>query len=52
MKRHWYRRSARRCLRIGASIDLDTKEVDDSARALTGADCGAIATVDAFRAAR
>jgi len=36
-------------LRIGASLDLDTvlKEVVDAARALTGADCGAIATVDA-----
>ena len=36
-------------LRIGASLDLDIvlKEVVDSARALTGADCGAIATVDA-----
>ena len=36
-------------LRIGASLDLDTvlKEVVDGARALTGADCGAIATVDA-----
>ena len=36
-------------LRIGASLDLDTvlSEVVDGARALTGADCGAIATVDA-----
>ena len=36
-------------LRIGASLDLDTvlTEVVDAARALTGADCGAIATVDA-----
>ena len=36
-------------LRIGASLDLDTvlREVVDAARALTGADCGAIATVDA-----
>ena len=36
-------------LHIGASLDLDTvlKEVLDSARALTGAGCGAIATVDA-----
>ena len=36
-------------LRIGASLDLDTvlKEVVDGARALTGARCGAIATVDA-----
>ena len=35
-------------LRIGASLDLDTvlAEVLDSARALTGAGCGAIATVD------
>ena len=36
-------------LRIGASLDLDTvlSEVVDAARALTGAGCGAIATVDA-----
>ena len=36
-------------LHIGASLDLDTvlTEVVDGARALTGADCGAIATVDA-----
>ena len=36
-------------LRIGASLDLDTvlSKVVDAARALTGADCGAIATVDA-----
>jgi len=36
-------------LRIGASLDLDTvlREVVDGARALTGAECGAIATVDA-----
>ena len=36
-------------LRIGASLDLDTvlREVVDGARVLTGADCGAIATVDA-----
>ena len=36
-------------LRLGASLDLDTvlSEVVDGARALTGADCGAIATVDA-----
>ena len=36
-------------LRIGASLDLDTvlMEVVDAARALTGAACGAIATVDA-----
>ena len=36
-------------LRIGASLDLDTvlTEVVDGARALTGADCGAITTVDA-----
>ena len=36
-------------MRIGASLDLDTvlREVVDGARALTGARCGAIATVDA-----
>ena len=36
-------------LRIGASLDLDTvlEEVVTTARALTGAGCGAIATVDA-----
>ena len=36
-------------LRIGASLDLDTvlEEVVATARALTGAGCGAIATVDA-----
>ena len=36
-------------LRIGASLDLDTvlSEVPDGARALTGARCGPIATVDA-----
>ena len=36
-------------LRIGASLDLDTvlAEVVEAARALTGAGCGAIATVDA-----
>ena len=36
-------------LRIGASLDLDTvlREAVDGAHALTGAACGAIATVDA-----
>ena len=36
-------------LRIGAGLDLDTvlSEVVDAARTLTGADCGATATVDA-----
>ncbi|MDE0410035.1 MAG: hypothetical protein OXN81_19485 [Alphaproteobacteria bacterium] len=41
-------------LRIGASLDLDTvlREVIESARALTGAACGAIATVDEAGAPR
>ncbi len=41
-------------LRIGASLDLDTvlREVVESARALTGAACGAIATVDEAGAPR
>ena len=36
-------------LRIAGTLDLDTVlgEVVDAARALTGADCGAIATVEA-----
>ena len=48
MSAHIRARSARRCCASGASLDLDTvlREVVDAARALTGAGCGAIATVD------